>query len=66
MYPGLPSRLEKEIKSLYLQRVLKGDSSKLAVHFNLKVFTHTFSRNSDARSKILQEESTWYSLVVLY
>jgi len=30
MYPGLPSRLEKEIKELYLQRVLKGDKSKLA------------------------------------
>lgn len=25
MYPGLPSRLEKEIKNLYLERVLKGD-----------------------------------------
>jgi len=30
MYPGLPSRLEKEIKNLYLQKVLKGDKSKLA------------------------------------
>jgi len=30
MYPGLPSRLEKEIKSLYLAKVLKGDKSKLA------------------------------------
>lgn len=29
MFPGLPSRLEKEIKQLYLQRVLKGDGSKL-------------------------------------
>jgi len=24
MYPGLPSRLEKEMKNLYLERVLKG------------------------------------------
>ena len=31
MYPGLPSRLEREIKQLYLERVLKGDSEKLAV-----------------------------------
>lgn len=31
MYPGLPSRLEREIKQLYLERVLKGDGSKLAV-----------------------------------
>jgi len=30
MYPGLPSRLEREIKQLYLERVLKGDSEKLA------------------------------------
>ncbi|KAK0168823.1 hypothetical protein PV327_002590 [Microctonus hyperodae] len=29
MYPGLPSRLEREIKQLYLQRVLKNDVSKL-------------------------------------
>ena len=31
MYPGLPSRLEKEIKQLYLERVLQGDTSRLAV-----------------------------------
>jgi len=30
MYPGLPSRLEKEVKALYLQKVLKNDSSKLS------------------------------------
>jgi len=29
MYPGLPSRLEKEIKQLYLARTLNGDTSKL-------------------------------------
>ena len=29
MYPGLPSRLEKEMKQLYLERVLKGDTSRL-------------------------------------
>jgi len=29
MYPGLPSRLEREIKQLYLERVLKGDTEKL-------------------------------------
>ena len=31
MYPGLPSRLEREIKQLYLERVLKGDTEKLTV-----------------------------------
>jgi actin-related protein 2 len=30
MYPGLPSRLEKEIRRLYLEKVLKGDASKLS------------------------------------
>jgi actin-related protein 2 len=31
MYPGLPSRLEKEMKQLYLTRVLGGDPSRLNV-----------------------------------
>lgn len=31
MYPGLPSRLEKEMKQLYLSRVLKGDPTRLNV-----------------------------------
>jgi len=30
MYPGLPSRLEREIKQLYLERVLNGDTDRLA------------------------------------
>lgn len=30
MYPGLPSRLEREIKQLHLERVLKGDVQKLS------------------------------------
>src|ERR1700761_8136196 len=34
MYPGLPSRLEKEMKQLYLTRVLSGDPSRL----NVRVF----------------------------
>lgn len=29
MYPGLPSRLEKEIKQLWLSRVLNGDATRL-------------------------------------
>ncbi|XP_014210365.1 actin-related protein 2 isoform X1 [Copidosoma floridanum] len=36
MYPGLPSRLEREIKQLYLQRVLKNDISKLN-KFKIKI-----------------------------
>jgi actin-related protein 2 len=31
MYPGLPSRLEKEMKQLYLTKVLGGDGSRLKV-----------------------------------
>lgn len=30
MYPGLPSRMEREIKQLYLERVLKNDIDKLS------------------------------------
>lgn len=29
MYPGLPTRLEKEVRQLYLERVLKGDTSRM-------------------------------------
>lgn len=31
MYPGLPSRLEKEMKQLYLDRVLKGNTELFQV-----------------------------------
>jgi actin-related protein 2 len=31
MYPGLPSRLEKEMKQLYLTRVLNNDPARLNV-----------------------------------
>lgn len=36
MYPGLPSRLEKEVKQLYLTRVLKDDTSRLA-NFKIRI-----------------------------
>lgn len=36
MYPGLPSRLEKEMKQLYLTRVLHGDPSRLN-KFKIKI-----------------------------
>ena len=36
MYPGLPSRLEKEMKQLYLTRVLGGDTSRLR-NFKLRI-----------------------------
>lgn len=31
MYPGLPSRLEREIKQLYLANVLRWDTSNFSV-----------------------------------
>lgn len=36
MYPGLPSRLEKEVKQLYLTKTLKGDTSRLS-KFKIRV-----------------------------
>uniref|UniRef100_A0AAV2KRG9 Actin-related protein 2 n=1 Tax=Knipowitschia caucasica TaxID=637954 RepID=A0AAV2KRG9_KNICA len=36
MYPGLPSRLEREIKQLYLERVLNGDTEKL-LKFKIRI-----------------------------
>lgn len=36
MYAGLPSRLEKEMRQLYLDRVLKGDT-KAAAKFKLRI-----------------------------
>ncbi|KAL0568645.1 Actin-related protein 2 [Marasmius crinis-equi] len=36
MYPGLPSRLEKELKQLYLTRVLNGDPERLN-KFKIKI-----------------------------
>jgi len=36
MYPGLPSRLEKEMRRLYLEKVLRGDKKKLS-KFKLRI-----------------------------
>jgi actin-related protein 2 len=35
MYPGLPSRLEKELKQLWLTKVLNGDPTRLSVCYAL-------------------------------
>ena len=50
MYPGLPSRLEKELKQLWLTRVLQGDASRLD---KFKV-----------RIEDPQDENIWFSLEV--
>jgi len=74
MYPGLPSRLEKEMKQLYFSRVLHGDPERLSVrlpfHFSKlsqdRLKTDRYShrliyRNSRSESKILLDESTWFT-----
>jgi actin-related protein 2 len=35
MYPGLPSRLDKEMKQLYLTRVLNGNPTRLNVRLSI-------------------------------
>lgn len=74
MYPGLPSRLEREIKQLYLERVLKGDTEKLSVCLLQFVAAplhlpclachcplFSLSRNSRSVSRTLLAASTWCS-----
>ncbi len=46
MYPGLPSRLEREIKQLYLERVLRGDTEKLSVSRYHANAAHLYARSS--------------------
>jgi actin-related protein len=71
MYPGLPSRLEKELKQLWLTRVLKGDPERLNVsedipflqcsmHGNPSADAHP-PRNSKSASKTHPGGATWSS-----
>ena len=41
MYPGLPSRLEREIRQLYLERVLRGNTESLTVILQLFVLLYS-------------------------
>ena len=45
MYPGLPSRMEKEIKQLWLTKVLGGNPERL----NVSLKSHEMSCNADFR-----------------
>lgn len=80
MYPGLPSRLEREIKQLYLERVLKNDTNKLSVSIEflgaLKFRSYlyqpvrlmicfVFFRNLRSELKIHLGGKIWSSLGVL-
>ena len=70
MYPGLPSRLEKELKQLYLTRILHGDPARLNVRRQLCIRSlitdYQNCRNSRSRLKILLAGNTWFSSVVLF
>jgi actin-related protein len=48
MYPGLPSRLEKELKQLWLTRVLGGDPERL----NVRLRSHTQIKTNCANDLI--------------
>ncbi len=67
MYPGLPSRLEKEMKQLYLTRVLGGDPSRLNVGSFVPgsvEFVANLSlnhRNSRSELKTLHAGNIWSS-----
>jgi actin-related protein len=53
MYPGLPSRLDKEMKQLYLTRVLNGDPTRLNVRLSycmLLIYSFPFLSLSLTRS----------------
>lgn len=68
MYPGFPSRLEKEMKQLYLTRVLGGDGSRLKVSLDSPTRSRsidTVIRTSKSESKTHPGESTWCSWAVL-
>lgn len=36
MYPGLPSRLEHDLKQRYIKDILKGDSKKMGVSWSCR------------------------------
>lgn len=78
MYPGLPSRLEKELKQLWLTRVLQGNPERLSVSFlsplqqshlaggGFVFLSDRRRRNSKSASKTRRGDGTWYSLAAPY
>lgn len=63
MYPGLPSRLEKELKQLWLTKVLNGNPERLNVSDWGPPFLALLTeiRNSKLGLRIPQGEDTWCS-----
>lgn len=69
MYPGLPSRLEKELKQLWLTKVLGGNPERLNVSPKvptLALLSQECSRNSRFASKTHRDAGTWFSWEVLF
>lgn len=52
MYPGLPTRLEKELKQLWLTRILKGDPERLNVRLTPTLSLCRAHTNSTAQTEI--------------
>ncbi len=66
MYPGLPSRLEKEMRELYLKRICKGDEARLK-KFQLRIEDpprrkHMVFLGGSVLADIMKDkEQFWYS-----
>lgn len=58
MYPGLPSRLERDLKQLYLARVLRGKTENFGVGSAFSVVpTFLFFRSLKSASRLRQDEN---------
>jgi hypothetical protein len=65
MYPGLPSRLDRELKQLYLERVLKGNTDAFQVGYMLMFHELLIPyRNSNYASRHSHAVNTWCIWVV--
>jgi len=58
MYPGLPSRLEKEVKQLWLTRVLQGDPERLNVCTSLHVRRQELTKTTEIQGPYRRPSST--------
>lgn len=56
MYPGLPSRLEKEMKQLYLTKVLNGNPERLSVRVRPRRDRPALSADREQKFKIRIED----------
>ncbi|KAG1451445.1 hypothetical protein G6F56_008085 [Rhizopus delemar] len=64
MYPGLPSRLEKEMKQLYLTNVLDGDTSRLS-KFKIRIEDpprrkHMVYLGGAVLADIMKDKESWW------